>query len=82
MCYNDGEGLHIKWERDIGHLSIALNLYPELNRTILSVYDVEHPCDPDTSLGGKLTEIVLDHCMTGVNKDNCVDKIKLLLVWR
>ena len=77
-----GRGLHIKWERDIGHLSVALNLFPDINRTILSVYDDQYPVDDTSQLGGKLTELKLDHCMDGVTNENCIDKIKLLLVWQ
>lgn len=85
--WDDTPGLHIKWEREIYldngyYWVIALNLYPEANRTILTAFHSNYIAsdNPSDDLGH--TEIKLDHCMTNITPDNCLDKIKFLLVWQ
>jgi hypothetical protein len=76
---HDTDGLHIKWWRDIGHLSIALNLFPEANKTLLWVYDQSHNYVDDPKA---VTQIEIPYCVQNVTPENCLDKIKLLLTFQ
>ena len=81
--YGELNGHHIKWEREIGAWAIALNLYPDVNRTVLTAFNTTYGLNQDDIYDESgHTEIKLDHCMTNVTPENCLDKIKLLLVWQ
>ena len=68
------EGLHIKWERKIGHLWCALNIYPKKNKTYLSIFN-ENTGDYANE------EIIIDQIVV-VNKKNIVKKIKTILTFQ
>lgn len=83
VSYYQGEyrGLHIKWERQIGDWGVALNLYPDVNKTVLVAHNNKLLLDiPPKDYN--FTEIKLNHCMTNITPNNCLDKMKLLLVWQ
>lgn len=84
VCYIRGEtrGLHIKWEREIGNWACALNLYPEDNSTVLTAFREDYISSDDLNYESGHTEIRLNHCMKNVNQYNCVDKMKLLLMFQ
>ena|ERR1035437_3550576 len=64
---------HIKFERDIGDWAYALNLFPDSNRTILFPYN--------TASGDYPNEIVINHCMNEITPQNCIDKIKTIILF-
>lgn len=71
-------GHHIKFERVIGEWAYALNLYPEANITVLTGF--HNSFNLNSSSHGKL-EIKLPSMMQNVNQHNCIDKIKLILLF-
>jgi len=82
FVYEGSRGLHIKWERIIGEWFIALNLYPETDETVLLAYHTKGLNSDDPLDDSGYSEVRLDHCMTNITPQNCLDKIKLLLVWQ
>lgn len=76
--YNGWGDLHIRWDRKINDWDVALNLYPHDNKTILTAF---HSSYMDHSDQGH-THIELPYCMQNVNPDNCLDKMRLLLVFQ
>jgi|SRR5271166_1306614 len=80
FCLN-GNYLHIKWERQIGDWYVALNLYPDGNRTVLCAHHKKY-LDSNNLADSDYTRIVVEHCMTNITAENCVAKMKLLLIWQ
>lgn len=70
---NNQNTLHIKWERDIGNVKWALNIYPSLYKTVLSGYFPDKPHHYD--------EIIINEILS-VNKDNIIQKIKTVLLFQ
>lgn len=81
--YQDDGSLHIKFEREIGDWAIALNLYPVQNKTVLTAFHTTYGLQSDNVDEDKgRTHIEIPHCMRDVvTPENCLDKIKLILMF-
>lgn len=79
---NDELSFHIRFDRDIGNWTYALNLYPESKRTVLVGFNSKHSLNWGDPLTHKeYLNIELDSCMKGVTSSNCVNKIKTILLF-
>ncbi len=71
------EELHIKFDREWNDWYLALNLYPEQNRMVLGVFRIN-----SDSEAVEYRRIVLEDCMADVTPQNCLDKMKLIMVFQ
>ena len=80
FCPNTESGIHIKWEREVGEWYVALNLYPDIDKTVLVAHNKYHDFPELTD--EKQTRIELPTCMRDITPENCVTKMKFLLLWQ
>lgn len=81
FVYSALTGLHIKFDRTVGHWEWALNLYPDDNRTVLTAFHSLQPGE-DWHDNDSYSRIEIAYCMTNITPNNVIDKIKLIMVWQ
>lgn len=69
-------GTHIKWQRELGSWSWALNIYPNDNKSVLwgSMID----CKSEV----KIKTIKIPYTVKSVTPDNVIQKIKTILIFQ
>ena len=75
---HDFNGLHQTFICRVGDLVCYLNLYPDIEKSVLRV-DKEPIY---SNLINNLTEIRINHCMKNITPQNVIDKIKLILLYQ
>jgi hypothetical protein len=80
--YSDSKGPHHKFEATLGDWACAVNVYPDLNKTVLTAYHSSYGIDSDdVSHDHGHTHIELPHAMNDLTPDKVIDKIKLILMF-
>lgn len=75
-------GPHHKFEATLGDWACAINVYPDLNETILTAYHASYGIDSDdTSNNHGHTRVRIPHAMNDLTPDKVLDKIKLILMF-
>lgn len=75
-------GMHIRWDRQIGDWWYYLNLYPDINKTIIMGFHSSILKEGWSRWSHNKYTIELDYCLKNVNSDNCIEKIKFLLTFQ
>lgn len=80
--YSDTKGPHHKFEYVLGDWCCALNVYPDLNKTVLTAFHTSYGLtDDDTAHEHGHTHIEIPHAMDDITPDKVADKIKLILMF-
>lgn len=69
---------HIKWERTIGDMEWALNIYPNQNYSVLVGNERK---SEEPWMDGDFTEIKIDYAITDVSPKNIINKIKTIITF-
>jgi hypothetical protein len=75
-------GTHHKFELVLGDWCCALNIYSDLNVTVLTAFHTTYGLtDTDTSHDHGFARIEIPYAMKGITPTNLPDKIKLIMVF-
>jgi hypothetical protein len=76
-------GFQTKFFRHIGDWMVSLNLYHSSNKTVLQAWHKDYGTEFSHYNNTKgHTTLVINHCMNNVTPENCIAKMKFLLVWQ
>jgi hypothetical protein len=81
FVFDRDHNLYIQFEKTHNNWCLTLNLYPNENKTVLTAFRAADPNQsPDVEDEYIRTEIA--QCMTDVTPANCLDKMKLIMVFQ